>query len=143
MFVGWTSGSDIHFYFSPVLHNFGVGPADIMDYIAEAELFDSPALFQAQINDPPILYRENEVRRLNDSLIAPGEEVQKRIHATITISPTEDTQITNDTKRIGIHGRIRYRGAPEHRYTTRFFWWYFRDDNNFFRCLTPEYNSHD
>jgi hypothetical protein len=48
-----------------------------------------------------------------------------------------------DEKRVGIHGRIRYRGASKQIYESRFFWWFFFDEGQVVaRALTKELNDH-
>jgi hypothetical protein len=123
------------------LRNFGVGPADIKDYFCEAELFDPPRP-QNGLNDPVVVYQDSQCNRLNDSLIAPNETVDDRLVADISFYTADRELIRDDVKRIGIHGRLRYRGAHDFTYVTRFFWWYFPDTDSCHRAFTEELNSH-
>jgi hypothetical protein len=66
-----------NYYFRLELRNFGVGPADIVDFIAKAEPLNSSA-DQAR-RDPAVWYGPNEGDQINDSLIAPSEITSERI----------------------------------------------------------------
>ena len=121
------------------LRNFGNGPADIIDYIAEAELFDSPMVVR---RDPPVWYGPDVGDRINDSLIGPNEMVKGRLFATLSMNSQEYASAFAEEKRIGIHGRIRYRGASKQIYESRFFWWFFAQDKSVARALTKELNDH-
>lgn len=123
------------------LRNFGVSPADIKDYFCEAEIFDPPKP-QNGLNDPVVVYQDAECNRLNDSLIGPNETVDDRLVADISFYTAERELIRDDVKRIGIHGRIRYREAHDFTYVTRFFWWYFPDTDSCHRAFAEELNSH-
>jgi hypothetical protein len=123
-----------------VLRNFGNGPADITDYIAQADLFDPPTSGRG---DPPVWYGPDDGNRINDSLVAPAEVVQDRLIATLSMSREEYDSAFTDEKRVGIHGRIRYRGASKQIYESRFFWWFFFDQGQVVaRALTKELNDH-
>jgi hypothetical protein len=122
-----------------VVRNFGNGPADITDYIAETELFDPPTHGRS---DPPVWHGPNDGQRINDSLIAPHETVEDRLLTSLSMSREEYASAFSDDKRVGVYGRIRYRGASNQIYETRFFWWYFANGDNSARALTKELNDH-
>ena len=125
--------------FNIALRNFGTGPADIANYFAKACVFDAPPSSGKQ---PHPVYSDGETNRVNDSLIAPNEIVPDRFAAVVSFDNRERNAISNETRRIGIHGRFRYRGASENFYETRFFWWYFPLESRFIRALPPELNAH-
>jgi hypothetical protein len=127
--------------FNIELRNFGVGPADIKDYFCDAEIFEPPKPKNG-LNDPVVIYQDSECNRLNDSLIGPNETVDDRLVATISVYAAERDLIRDDVKPIAIHGRIRYRGAHDFTYVTRFFWWYSPDTDSCQRAFTEELNSH-
>jgi hypothetical protein len=126
-------------HFALVVQNFGNGPADITDYIAEAELFDPPTHVRS---DPAVWYGPNDGQRINDSLIAPHETVQERLRTSLSTSREEYASAFSDDKRVGVHGRIRYRGSAKQTYETRFFWWYFVNGDHSARALTKALNDH-
>lgn len=119
------------------LRNFGTGPADILDYIVEAEIYNIPP------PDPDPDYDTIKANTLNDSLVAANETVADRIHAIIALDGPEYESVMREQKRIAIHGRIRYRGTgPGQVYWTRFFWWHFPDAPKLARALTKRLNDH-
>jgi hypothetical protein len=122
-----------------VLRNFGVGPADILKYFAEAAIFDAPTTPAKQ---PRPVYRDADCNRLNDSLIAPNECADDRIVGTVSFTNADRGALAEDSMRIGMHGCIRYRGATETVYETRFFWWYLLPEDRFVRADPPELNAH-
>jgi hypothetical protein len=123
------------FQFRAILRNFGVGPADIVNYVVEAELFNLPP------PDPNPIYGEGSP--INDSLIAPGDIANDRIYATISLNSAESDAVMRGQKRIGLHGIIRYRGASARQYWSRFFWWVMTNDmRQFARAYTKELNDH-
>jgi len=126
-------------HFALVVRNFGNGPADITDYTAEAELFDPPTHVRS---DPAVWYGPNKGQRINDSLIAPHETVHARLQTSLRTSREEYASAFSDDKRVGVHGRIRYRGSAKQTYETRFFWWYFVNGDQSARALTKELNDH-
>lgn len=131
--------TSVHFLVE--LRNFGVGPADIKDYFCEADIYDPPNR-QNGMRDPVVIYQDSECNRLNNSLIAPDETVNDRLFGSVFFSSQQRKLIINDARRIAIHGRIRYRGAPDFTYVTHFFWWYFWDTDSCYRANTEKLNSH-
>jgi hypothetical protein len=121
------------------LRNFGVGPADIVDYIAKVELFDTP---ESSSSEPLVTYGLDEGNRLGNPLIGPGDAVEDRFFPGMTIGPDMRTARHEKRKTLATHGRIRYRGAPEQVYITRFFWWHFTGNQGNERAKTPELNAH-
>lgn len=125
------------------LHNFGNGPADIVDYIAEAALFDRNPRVGGAVQEPVVEYGPADGGPLGNSLIAPHIDSKgDDIVAHLTLSDDDMKAMRDETKRVGIHGRIRYRGAPKQVYESRFFWWYFPDTQECFRAANPELNAH-
>ena len=122
--------------FGVTLNNYGIGPADIADYIIDWGMFDKPP------PDPIINYGKTDGNRLNDSLVGPSKMAEDHLRVTISLTDENIRIIGDDTKRIAIHGRVRYRGAHEKIYESRFFWWFFIEDRSFVRALSPELNSH-
>lgn len=124
--------------------NFGVGPADIVDYIAGAAVHNISIQMQP-IVEPQIQYASTG-RRLNDSLVAPNEWAEGRIKEKAILTRADCDAVRNGEARIGIDGIIRYRGASKQVYWTRFFWWCFLDaaDNpiNIQRALRSDLNDH-
>lgn len=125
--------------FNITLRNYGNSPADITGYFSEARLF---LLTSGAMQSPEVAYNRVEDGRLNDSSIAPGESRQDCIPATISLTPTEYGRMRVDKERIGIHGIVRYRGAPEQEYWSQFFWWYSADDGSCVRAGPKELNDH-
>lgn len=120
-----------------VLRNFGTGPADIIDFIIEIGLFDIPP------PDPDPDYDAMEAGQLNYSLIAPGEIVNDRIPpASISLDGKEWELVQQEKKRIGIYGRIRYKGTTDQVYWTRFFWWRFPNAPYLARANEKKLNDH-
>ncbi len=120
-----------------ILKNFGTGPADIIDYIVETELFRIPP------PDPDPDYDTMQANQLNNSLIAPNESDASMIHAVISLDDLEYESAQREEERVGIHGRIRYRGTgPDQVYWTRFFWWRFSNAPQLARANTKKLNDH-
>jgi hypothetical protein len=128
------------------LKNFGVGPADIANYIAYADLFDRPVGFVWEIKEPEMSYVPELGNRLSDSLIGAGEEVSNRIECQSSLDPELYAVLQNGTKTLAINGIITYRGGAPKTYETKFFWWFYVDDAGrpvrFVRALRPDLNSH-
>lgn len=119
------------------VRNYGIGPADVINYFVRAEVFDWAG------DDPPApVYSENESCHTIDSVIKPEGENEL---ATLwfDISQNDFTAILNDRKRLAFHGIIYYRGGPEKIYWTRFFWWCILSvGEEIVRAKTPELNAH-
>jgi len=111
--------------FEVCLRNFGVGPADIVDYIAGAAVRNVSIPVQPVV-EPQVCYAPTG-RRLSESLVAPGETAKGRIKVRATLNRAHCDAVRNGEGRIGIDGIIRYRGASKQMYWTRFFWWCFLD----------------
>jgi hypothetical protein len=132
-----------NFCFRIEIKNFGISPADIIDYIANAEPLDPPK-FPDRKDDPSISYGPNEGQQINDSIIRHGETSSFRLLVGTEVNETGYQVLKKDEKRMAIHGRIRYRGASERVFYTFFFWWCFCDSEplQFARALTKELNDH-
>jgi hypothetical protein len=131
--------------FDVCLRNFGVGPADIVDYIAGAAVQNRSIRVQP-IVEPRPWYAPTGLR-LSQSLVAPGEWVEGRIKEKAILTRALCDKVRNDEAGIAIDGIIRYRGASKQVYWTRFFWWCFLDagDNpiNIQRALRSDLNDHN
>lgn len=126
------------------LHNFGTGPADIVDYIAEGDVFDAPVQNpdrRVERPDPRIAYGRKEGGPIGDPLVAPAADFRSHIVAHVSV-PKSELAAMPDRRRIAFHGRVRYRGTLKQKYATRFFWWYFPEEDQCVQCLTKKYNSH-
>jgi len=145
--------------FDVCLRNFGIGPADIVDYIAvaaarniptEATFADHPSgsgtVIFLEPGAEPFVYYAATGRRLSESLVAPNEWAEGRIKEKATLTRADCDAVRNGKARIGIDGIIRYRGAPKQVYWTRFFWWCFLDAAynpvNIQRALRSDLNDH-
>jgi hypothetical protein len=128
------------------LKNFGVGPADIVTYIASADPNDTPIGYVTEIKEPELRYFPENGQRLSDSLVGPGEEVTDRIECRSTLDPSIFALVQDRSKTLGINGIITYRGTAPKSYETRFFWWFFMDADykpiRFVRAFRPDLNSH-
>lgn len=126
-----------HFYFDIAIRNYGVSPADIVDYTADADLFDPP------YRDPYPVY--GEVGQFNDSVISPAESILEKVKAAHSLTDNEWGLMQSDEKRMAVFGRIRYRGASPTVFTTFFFWWCLLDAAEtlaFARALPKRLNDH-
>lgn len=119
------------------IRNYGIGPADIVNYFVRAEVFDWAG------DDPALpIYTQNEVCHTIDSVLKPEGE-NELITLWFDISEGDFTAMLNDTKRLAFHGIIYYRGGPEKIYWTRFFWWcILLAGEEIVRAKTPELNAH-
>ncbi len=133
----------IRYGFNIGLRNFGVGPADIISYIAGGAIYDFAP--DASKEPRPRYFPENG-QRLAESLIGPGEYAENRIEAAAHLDKSMLDLIRLGSKCIGIDGLIRYRGASEQVYETQFFWWCFLDEQNnaglIRRALREDLNRH-
>jgi hypothetical protein len=146
------SGNEILYIyeFEVCLRNFGVGPADIVDYIAGAAVRDRRVrgvpLLQG-IVEPEVAWFAPSGQRLAESLVAPREIANGRIKTRAILSRGHCDAVRNGEKAIGIDGIIRYRGASQQVYWTRFFWWCFLDVSdspiNIQRALRSNLNDHN
>jgi hypothetical protein len=131
-----------HFYFDVAIKNFGVSPADILDYTSTAEPLDPPKA--PNYIDPPVCYPKTS--QLNDSIIGPGEPVSDRIKATWSSTEQEYKSLCGEkNQRIAVYGRIRYRGASEKTFETFYYWWCYLTDPakpDLHRCNTKKWNDH-
>jgi hypothetical protein len=130
-----------HFLVNVALKNFGVSPADIIDYTAAAEPLDPPK--RPDFIDPPVWYGAAEY--LYEPIIGPGEAVPDRIHTGNGFTDREYQTLAIHEKRIAIYGRIHYRGASQKVFETRFYWWCTLLDPNppqVQRCFTKKWNDH-
>jgi hypothetical protein len=127
--------------------NFGSGPADIQDYIAEPDVLPWP---KPDAPDPVAWHSPEEGNRLHDSLVRAGETIG--IEAPIFLDEQKRQQMVDGNTKLRIEGRIRYRGAPQRQYVTKFYWWFIPIDKstgaNWLRgswvmSLTESYNSRD
>jgi len=89
------------------LRNFGTGPADIIDYIVVADIYDLPP------PDPDPDYDAMEPNELNNSVVAPNETATDKIHAIISLGASDYEIVQREQRRIGIHGRLRYRSTGD------------------------------
>jgi hypothetical protein len=135
--------------FDVCLRNFGVGPADIVDYIAVAAVrsVPPPSTILEPIVEPEAPRYAPVGRRLSDSLVAPNEWAERRIKERAILTRADCDAVRNGEARIGIDGIIRYRGASQQVYWTRFFWWCFLDAGdspiNIQRALRSDLNDHN
>jgi hypothetical protein len=141
----FVSNADIQirhtFFVNVALKNFGVSPADIIDYTAAAEPLDPPR--RPDFKDPPVWYGPLEY--LNEPIIGPGEPVPDRIHTGNGFTDREYQMLAMHEKKIAIYGRIHYRGASQKVFETRFYWWCTLLDPNppqVQRCFTKKWNDH-
>jgi hypothetical protein len=128
-------------YFTVALKNYGVSPADIVEYAADVCLLDTPK--PPYFRETPPAY--GQPSQLNDSIIGPHESVPDRIKVSDSLDDTEYQSTLDDKQRIAVYGRIRYRGASDKTYDTFFYWWCFVIDPNqvdMFRCNTKQWNDH-
>jgi len=103
------------------IKNFGIGPADIINFNAYADIFPKP-LPDPQISDAR--YWEKDSNRLGEPVIGAGESVA-RINVVVSLDEKDIAAMFSYEKWLAIHGKIRYRGGPKKvSYSTRFFWWY-------------------
>lgn len=128
------------------LKNFGVGPADIVTYIASADPNDTPIGYVPEIKEPQLRYFPQNGKSLSDSLIGPGEKVTDRIECLSTLDHQIFALLQDGTKTLGINGIITYRGTAPKSYETKFFWWFYMDADGrpvrFVRAFRPDLNSH-
>jgi hypothetical protein len=128
------------------LKNLGVGPADIVTYIASADPNDTPIGYVPEIKEPELRYFPKNGQRLSDSLVGPGEEVTDRIVCESLLDHQLQSLLQNGTKTLGINGIITYRGTAPKSYETKFFWWFYIDADGrpikFVRAFRPDLNSH-
>jgi hypothetical protein len=128
------------------LKNFGVGPADIVTYVAGADPHDTPIGIVTQIKEPDIRYVPERGNRLSDSVIGPGERVDDRIECRSVLDPALWALLRDGTKTLAVNGIIIYRGTAPKDYETKFFWWFFVDADGrpirSFRAFRPDLNSH-
>jgi len=106
------------------VQNFGQSPADVEGYTASWGIFDSPVDGRT---DPIMSHAPEEYSVLSDAVVGVGQQRNPYITVSATIPPDQLGNIKSDRKRVGIHGRIKYRGTTDRDYETRFFWWYFQD----------------
>ncbi len=128
-------------YFAVALKNYGVSPADIVEYTADVCLLDPPK--PPNFRDPPPAY--GQPSQLNDSIIGPHEPVPDRIKFSDSFDDAEYQSALDDKQRFAVYGRIRYRGASDKTYDTFFYWWCFVIDPNqvdLYRCNTKQWNNH-
>jgi hypothetical protein len=128
------------------LKNFGVGPADIVTYIASADPNDSPVGYVPEIKEPELRYFPENGNRLSDSVVGPGEEANDRIECESMLDPQLYVALQDGTKTLGINGIIVYRGTAPKSYETKFFWWFYMDHAGrpvrFARAFRADLNSH-
>lgn len=118
--------------------NYGIGPADIIDFTIKADFFD----WHEGSDDPKPTYRPEDRGITIDSVIGAGEERQLP-NLPFDTKPETFEAMKNDRKRLAFHGIINYcGGSRELRYWTKFFWWYFPDGQKLVRVNTPELNAH-
>jgi len=131
------------------LKNFGVGPADIVKYLASANIHDTP--LGVNPKEPTFRYFPENGQRLADSLVAPTD-TSDRIECRSLLIPEMYAAILNGTKTLAVDGIVVYRGASPKTYETRFFWWCYLDNTvptvdpgeptRFMRALRPDLNEH-
>ena len=118
--------------------NYGIGPADIIDFTIKADFFD----WHDGSADPKPTYRPEDRGIMIDSVMGAGE-VRQFPNLPFDARPQTFEAMKNDSRRLAFHGIINYSGASrEHRYWTKFFWWYFPDGQKLVRANTPELNAH-
>jgi hypothetical protein len=119
--------------------NAGRGPADIVEFIANADLFDGPRT-RTVVNHVV----EDRIEKPVGTVIASGDKHGEVIPLGFTQQQYEVVQ--RQEKWIAVYGRVRYRGGPPDIYTTSFFWWYGLPDpqlEGYFFRGPPELNIRD
>ena len=110
------------------IRNFGIGPADIQDYCIDAEFLDPP-IPPGAWELIPWWYGPDQGFALQDPLVISGEE-RDGLQTCVFIPPYERANITERKRWLGIHGRVRYRGALKQKYCTQFYWFYVPDEKD-------------
>ena len=83
-----------------IVENFGTGPADVRDYVALADLLDSPNDEPFSESDPPVSHPPDEGEHLQDPLIRVGETAKERIHVVVELGAEERKQMVCGEKKI-------------------------------------------
>jgi hypothetical protein len=127
--------------FSFQIHNYGIGPADLLRINAEAQIFAWNGK-----DEPNPQYAVEDSFRLIESVIGAEQKSLPLEPRWFDITREEFQDMRVGTMRLSIHGIVYYRGGPEKVYWTRFFWWYLIDsaarDVEIVRANRPEVNAH-
>ena len=124
--------------------NDGIGPADILRYHMEAQVFPWDG------NEPIPEYERINSLTLVQSVVPPGSErviPRTDVPRRFDVTPRDFAEMRAGTMRLGLHGIVIYRGGPAQEYWTRFFWWYLVDSAgarhpDIVRANRPEVNAH-
>ena len=109
-----------------ILENFGSGPADIVEIKADIDFWPLEPF-------GPSAAFANAPQNAEVPVVRPNGDTKFFVPAGLYNNAPDIPKLINGELAYGIYGKITYRGLPDTRYETHFFWWYSHPSEHVFR----------